>query len=59
LISCEIARCDIDLGWPRHNADGQQEYPWVMAAQKDLRTLLGEFTPKFVSMALSGGRPAD
>jgi hypothetical protein len=30
-----------------------------MAAQKDLRTLLGEFTPKFVSMALSGKRPAD
>jgi RNA-splicing ligase RtcB len=31
----------------------------VMAAQKDLVTMLGEFTPKLVKMAPSGERPED
>jgi tRNA-splicing ligase RtcB len=31
----------------------------VMAAQKDLVTVLGEFMPKFVKMAPSGERPED
>jgi hypothetical protein len=30
-----------------------------MAAQKDLVTMLGEFTPKLVKMAPSGERPED
>ena len=31
----------------------------VMAAQKDLVTVLGEFMPKLVKMAPSGERPED
>jgi len=31
----------------------------VMAAQKDLVTILGQFDPKLVKMAPSGERPED